>query len=230
MIEERKYPKIAQQEWDEVYFMHWKVAPEKLAAYIPKPFELDLFDGYAWLTAVSFLAKHSRLRFIPFDFVRRAIQTNLRTYVKLPHHKEPGVYFLKTFLNHRFASFSARELFHLPFQYMEADFVEENKKSTFINRVDGEKILHLSFVAQDEAAEEEQASFLTERYAIWNVQANRIIKIPILHDPWTINEAEVLTRENKLHPLIRDVEPDIVHYGGRKLSYLYPYERIGFFT
>lgn len=229
MIEKRKYPVFAKQAWDDVFFMHWKVAPEILAPQIPAPLQLDLFDQSAWITVVCFVAKNSQLRFLPINFVAKAIQTNVRTYVTMPHHEERGVYFLNTFVNNRLATLGARTTFHLPFHYVEAELLQEDGRCTYINRQANQTMLHVSFEALKAAPERKLAEFLTERYAIWNMKHNRMIKIPIFHRPWTIHTASATIFENKVHPLIQGSTPDFVHQGDHKLSHLYPYETVGLF-
>lgn len=228
LIEKRKYPAIAKQKWSDVFFMHWRVEPNLLQGYVQQPYELDLFDGSAWISVVCFIAKKSRLRFIPIDFVSTAIQTNVRTYVTVPNESERGVYFLKLYLNNQFAVSSARFGMNLPFQHVFANASIKEHSSTFQSEDEREPKLHVTFRRKDEYDESALAQFLTERYAIWNQKGNRLIKIPITHPAWRVLHAEVAIHINKVHPLIQGREPDIVHAGDEKLTHLYPYETVGF--
>lgn len=235
MIEKRKYPAIALQTWSDIFFMHWRVEPESLRQYVKPPYELDIFDGSAWISVVCFMAKNSRLRFIPFDFVTSAIQTNVRTYVRLSHRKnsgrpEPGVYFLKLLLNNRFAVNSARLGLSLPFQYVTATMEKQGHLFTYKSVDERETKLHVSFYSVEEGDSSDLANFLTERYAIWHHKGNRLVKIPISHAKWQITRAKASIFTNHTHPLIQGRQPDIVHAADEKLTHLYPYEIVGLFS
>lgn len=227
MIEKRRYPAIARQTWTNIFFMHWRVNPESLQHYIKRPYELDIFDGSAWISVVCFVAKNSQLRLLPFDFVSSAIQTNVRTYVTMPHERERGVYFLKMLLNNRFAVTSAQLGINLPFQYVNALATKRDGIITFKSEQKNETELHATFCATENRDESELTHFLTERYAIWHHKGNRIIKIPITHSKWRINGAEATVFTNNTHPLIEGRRPDYVHAGDEKTTHLYPYETVG---
>jgi len=62
MIQKRKFPWFAEQNWIHTLFLHWPVTPEVLKSYIPAPLEIDTFNGSAWITIVSFHAEDSKLR------------------------------------------------------------------------------------------------------------------------------------------------------------------------
>lgn len=228
MIKQRQYPALARQTWLDIYFMHWRVNPEKLQPYVKQPYELDLFDNSAWISVVCFRAKNSRLRFFPFDIVSSAIQTNVRTYVTLPNEQEPGVYFLELFLNNRFAVSSARVGVNLPFEYVDAMSIKSPHVCTYKSRNENGIKLHAAFHDTGKSDESQLAQFLTDRYVIWNEKGNRLIKIPITHPSWRITSAEATVLTNQTHPLIQGRQPDIVHAGDDKLTCLYPYETVGF--
>lgn len=229
MIEKRKYPAIARQTWTNIFFMHWRVDSESLQQYIKRPYELDIFDDSAWVSVVCFVAKNSQLRLLPFDFVSSAIQTNVRTYVTMPHERERGVYFLKLLLNNRFAVTSAQLGINLPFQYVNALVTDQDGIITFKSERENETKIHVEFCTTKRRDESELAHFLTERYAIWHHKRNRLIKVPITHPKWWINRAEATIFTNNIHPLIEGRRPDYVHAGDEKITHLYPYETAGLF-
>lgn len=227
----RKYPYMAHQQWNDVFFMHWPLEPEKLTPYIPRPLELDTFDKVAWITIVCFVVKNSQLRGFSFPIVPFAIQTNVRTYVRMPQEKEPGVYFLNLYLNHRFAARSARRIFNLPFRYVEAGRIRKHKTYTYQSKVQkgGPFLLHATFEKSNRVIQSDLIQFLTERYVIWNRKGKQIIKVPISHDQWQIKEANVTIQAQNVHPLIQGMSPRYVHAGDWKLTHLYPYESVAYF-
>lgn len=229
MIVRRKYSKIAEQQWDDIFFMHWRLNPDDLRAYIPAPFELDTFEGAAWLSVVCFVAKNSRLRKIPFPIVTEAIQTNVRTYVTMPHVRERGVYFLDIMINNRVVALGGRSLLQLPVHYAQAKREERNQLFMYESTSNRPSKLHVTFERDHEQDESSLGQFLIERYAIWNRLHHKIIKMPIVHKPWTLYKANATIHQHDIHPLINDKNPDITYAGDRKLTYLYPYETVGFY-
>lgn len=235
MIVRRKYPYIARQTWKQIYFTHWRVDESLLNRYIPKPFTLDTFDGSAWLTVVCFLAEDSRLRFLPMPVLPSAIQINVRTYVTMDGHDEQGVYFFNLFVNSQLAVFGARQTFHLPFEYVHSTYIETDNEVGYHSKygVGGRDMTIFSARFNQfketfiDDADEELDKFLTERYCIWNLKRKRIIKIPILHRHWKLNRVNALIDTNELHPLIKNVQPNLIHYSDQKLSCLFPYESLG---
>ena len=102
------------QEWHHLTFLHWSFDPAALRPLIPRPLELDTFDGHAWLGIVPFLIKKSRFRGIPWriDFP----ETNVRTYVRLPNG-DTGVWFFSLDAASLFATLGARMSFRLPYMW-----------------------------------------------------------------------------------------------------------------
>jgi uncharacterized protein YqjF (DUF2071 family) len=47
-------PWVMTQTWHHLPFAHWPVDPRKLREKVPSAFELDLFDGVAWIGIVPF--------------------------------------------------------------------------------------------------------------------------------------------------------------------------------
>ena len=43
------------QSWLDLTFLHWPVAPERLAPYIPNGLELDTHEGVAYLGVIPFI-------------------------------------------------------------------------------------------------------------------------------------------------------------------------------
>src|SRR5258708_5075331 len=81
---------LMHQEWHHLTFLHWSFDPVVIRPLVPRDFELDTFDGRAWVGIVPFLIRRSRFPGIPWriDFP----ETNVRTYVRGPDGQS-GVWF-----------------------------------------------------------------------------------------------------------------------------------------
>lgn len=226
MITKRKFPWFGKRLWEDIFFVHWRVPPDSLKPYVPKPFELDLFDGAAWISAVCFQAKKNRVRHIPLDLMRPGYQLNVRTYVDVAEKQEKGVYFFDLFLNKKAATIGAKAVFQLPFTYAEISYETDGNEYGFTVVKENSLTFHGRFQKGHQADHSALAAFLTERYCIWNVKGDKIIKIPIIHSTWNIQRAEAITIDQQVHPLLFGKTPDAIHYADRKMAYLYPYETI----
>jgi uncharacterized protein YqjF (DUF2071 family) len=80
------------QEWRRLLFLHWPVRAAVLRPLVPAPLELDLWDGWAYLSLVPFWVQAARPVGAPRALGLRFLETNVRTYVHLGG-QAPGVYF-----------------------------------------------------------------------------------------------------------------------------------------
>ena len=58
-------PWIMTQTWHDLLFAHWPVDPGSIRAKLPQAFELDLFDGRAWVGVVPFRMTNVAPRGVP---------------------------------------------------------------------------------------------------------------------------------------------------------------------
>lgn len=225
MIEKRKFPWFGKQDWEHILFAHWRVPKDVLASYIPAPLKLDTFGDSAWLSIVSFQATNSRLRLFERALVRRATQINVRTYVTSPVSAERGVYFFSLHIDHLLAATAARMSMALPFHYVTASFQKE-QGAYHVQAVNDDKTIYDVTYEPRETTIEASAldTFLTERYAIWHLKGNRLIKIPILHKHWQLQSVKARLKTNEFVPFLRDREPDLTHYSPFLSAKLFPYE------
>jgi uncharacterized protein YqjF (DUF2071 family) len=104
------------QRWEELLFLHWACAPERVAADLPPGLEVDTYDGRAWIGVVPFFMRGVRPRLLPAvaglsDFP----ELNLRTYV-IDSQGHPGVWFYSLDTPMRLANWLARTFFHLNYR------------------------------------------------------------------------------------------------------------------
>src|SRR5262249_44077214 len=84
--------RVWRQSWEDLLFLHWRVAPSDLTPHVPSPLQVETFDGRAWVSLVLFRL-WVRPRWLPFlPGVSSLLEANLRTYVHLAG--KPGIWFL----------------------------------------------------------------------------------------------------------------------------------------
>ena len=102
------------QTWRWLLFAHWRVDATQLRRMIAAPFELDLFDGEAWLGVVPFYMTNVALKGTPsLPWLSSFPELNVRTYVRVADR--PGIYFFSLDAGRRLAVAAARTLLNLPY-------------------------------------------------------------------------------------------------------------------
>ena len=75
-------PWIMTQSWHDLLFAHWPVDARALRDKLPAGFELDTFEGQAWIGVVPFHMTNVAPRGVPsVPFVSAFLELNVRTYV-----------------------------------------------------------------------------------------------------------------------------------------------------
>ena len=107
-------PWVMTQSWHDLLFAHWKVDVRQLRSRVPSPFELDLFEGDAWLGVVPFYMTNVSPRGVPsLPWVSEFPELNVRTYVRVAD--KAGVYFFSLDAASALAVQAARTLLNLPY-------------------------------------------------------------------------------------------------------------------
>src|SRR3954452_19916887 len=105
-------------DWNEALFIHFRVDPHLLTPAVP--FELDLYDGAAYVSLVAFT--QSRLRPAMGGRLGEMLAAplahheflNVRTYVK--HGNDRGIFFIAEWIPNRVAAFVGPRTYGLPYR------------------------------------------------------------------------------------------------------------------
>jgi uncharacterized protein len=198
-------PWIMVQDWQNLLFAHWPLAPEELRALVPSELTLDLYDGRAWLAITPFRIRELRPGGVSVLPVASSfLELNVRTYVSL--EGRPGVYFFSLDAGSLAAIWGARVFYRLPYW-----------KAAMAAEVNGERINYRSrrthgprpaefeagYAPSGPEAESQPGSlehFLTERYCLYTVtrRSRRIYRAEIHHLPWPLQPAEADIRKNTM--------------------------------
>src|SRR5262245_25693015 len=72
------------QTWNDLLFAHWRVDATLLRTKVPAAFELDLYNGDAWVAIVPFHMTNVAPRGVPsLPWVSEFPELNVRTYVQV---------------------------------------------------------------------------------------------------------------------------------------------------
>ncbi|WP_053217509.1 YqjF family protein [Virgibacillus senegalensis] len=237
MTDQPKWPWLAEQRWDDLLFIHWPIPYEDLRPHVPEQFELETFNGDAWISIVPFQGNKNRFRGMPtpIPFVSSFLELNVRTYIR--YKGEPGVYFFSFDADSNAAVAGARTVVSLP--YMKAKMsIKRTMQEVLFRSQRIQKNAHSArFYARYRPTS--QASFakfgslthwLAERYCLFNIKGDKVLKGPINHSPWKLQEAELEVEMDDLVPFLPQKHfsaAPLVHYSKTKKVHFYPFETVG---
>jgi uncharacterized protein YqjF (DUF2071 family) len=192
-IPERRW--VMTQTWHDLLFAHWHVPPRELSDKVPPEFELDLFDGDAWIGIVPFYMTNVAPRGIAsLPWVSEFPELNVRTYVSVGG--KPGVYFFSLDAGRALAVHAARALLNLPYFTATMTIAHEGGTIRYDSYRSGRQRT-AAFAASYEPAGEvftplkgSLEYFLTERYCLYHRSHRRVpYRLEIHHRPWALQPA-----------------------------------------
>src|SRR5437016_1119892 len=107
-------PWIMTQRWHDLLFAHWEMEPDQVRPLVPSRFELDLFQGHAYVAVAPFHMSGIRSRWLPpLPGLDRFPELNVRTYVR--YQGIAGVWFFSLDAANLPAVWGARVGYALPY-------------------------------------------------------------------------------------------------------------------
>jgi uncharacterized protein YqjF (DUF2071 family) len=218
-------PWLMTQTWNDLLFAHWPVDKHELRERVPAGFELDLFDGEAWLGVVAFHMTNVAPRLVPaLPWISAFPELNVRTYVRVDDR--PGVYFFSLDAGSAVAAGTARTLLNLPYftakmsvEVTDGGQVKYHSRrlsspgAEFAARYDGQGGRH-------SPARGSLEYFLAERYCLYaHTRSNQAYRLDIHHPPWPLEsgggEITVNTMAQAAGVRLPDVGP-LLHFSKRQ--------------
>ena len=193
--------------WLRTLFMHFEVPAERLQKDVP--FELDLYEGKAYVSLVAFTMRDMRFRRggAMLSWLTKPIATheflNVRTYVK--NGSDRGIYFLTEWLSNWLSVQLGPLLYGLPYHYAKIDYRHEHESGQLSGQVragiTGRCFEYVADCEADAFGPCERGSldeFLVERYTAYTAcgPAKRFFRI--WHPPWPQVKVEVMIRKGSL--------------------------------
>ena len=228
-------PWLMTQSWHDLLFAHWPVDAVRLRGRVPAVFELDLFEGQAWIAVVPLRMTNVAPRGIPpLPWLSAFPELNVRTYVRAGG--KPGVYFFSLDATNSVAVGIARTFVHLP--YFSAAMTIEHREgwTHYQSRRTARSAPAAEFTARYRPTGPSQAStrgalelFLTERYCLYTTKGSRAYRLEIHHPPWDLQPAEAEITVNTMVEaagLARPASPPLLHFSRRQDAVLWGLDRL----
>jgi uncharacterized protein YqjF (DUF2071 family) len=195
--------------WHDLLFLHWEVELAALRRLVPSELEIDCFDGRAYVGLVPFEMRNTRFRGVPnLRSLRQFPECNVRTYVR--HGGESGVWFFSLDATSLLAVIGARLVWRLPYVWSSIT-IERDGEATpaaasevtryHLRRVRSDAGSHIVWRKGGRLPESRPGSlehFLTERYWLFSRRLGRIWRGRVVHAPWSLRSAEVLSLDDTL--------------------------------
>ncbi len=207
--------------WERVLMLHYAMPPEVLRPWVP--FELDVFEGRAYVSLVSF--KMTDMRFAGdhgwLSPCLRPLATheflNVRAYVR--HRGEAGIYFLAEWIPNRVSVLLGRPCFGLPYRF--GRFAcrhdhEHGRAEGVVTAASARGVLRYHARLGTTAAPAALTAFLMERYTAFTAWGGLRRFFRVWHEPWRPVETEAVIEEDTLSRLtgtwVDDAEFIGAHY------------------
>ncbi|MBX3731277.1 MAG: DUF2071 domain-containing protein [Verrucomicrobiae bacterium] len=215
-------------EWNDLLFAHWPVAPELIAARLPRTspaLEPDTFEGRAWIGVVPFTMSAIHFRgWPPVPGASAFPELNVRTYVTC--NGRPGVWFFSLDAASRVAVRVARATHHLPYFDADMTVVRHGDGMSYASwrthRGGGTAELVAWYGPSGSAFLSAPGSlehWLTERYRLFAADgAGRLRRCEIQHAPWILHPARAEFRKldmTRWMGLDLPDEPPLLHFSRR---------------
>lgn len=193
---------LAVTDWHKAVFLHFAVDPAALQPVVP--FELDLWEGQAYVSVVAFSQRHFRLyrggrasSWLTWPVANFRF-CNLRTYVR--HGGEAGVYFLVEWITNAPSVILARGVYGLPYRFVRSRYDHNTAAGLFTGEVSagGRRLVAKARITYDAAtgptAPGSLGEFCLERYVAFTAARGRPLRLLIWHPPWQQQriEAEIV--------------------------------------
>ena len=186
------------QVWRNLFFSHWPLPVSMIRPLVPEGFEIDTYEGDAFVSVVAMQMAHISFRLfgtIPGE--SRFLELNLRTYVK--HNGRRGVYFLRADANALLSDIGARLLFNLPYTpAVMSTEVQADGATVFRSRRSMPPVPEATYVATflpagtpAQPVEGSRTAFLRNRdYAFVRSHDGKLESLAMLHDPWPVQDVD----------------------------------------
>ena len=214
---------VAAQEWRQVAFVHWRVAPEVVAPLLPPGVVPDVFDGSTWVGLIAFRLGDARVGPLPPTSRWGSFtEVNVRLY-GVDGAGRRGVVFRSLEASSLPAVVAARALFGLPYVWSRTDQRQSSDDGwQYASRRRGllpsspEPRFRLDVsVDYSRRVDDDLSLFLTARWGLFQGRLGHTQWLPNEHEPWVLHPARVTALHDELCaaaglPGIVDGPPDSV--------------------
>ena len=218
------------QTWDDLLFAHWRFPAEVLRPRIPAGLELDEFDGSAWIGVTPFRLTNLRFRgLLPLPVASSFPELNVRTYVTA--EGKPGIWFFSLDAASAVAVEAARRTYRLPYFRARMSVTRRGEEIVYecVRTEEPGRAFSAVYAPDGPVFHATPGSlewFLCERYCLYAVDHDELLRADIHHLPWDLQPARVEIEVNTMPPVELPDEPPLCHFSRRQDVVIWPLERV----
>ena len=230
---------VMRQRWADLLFLHWEVPAEELRRQIPRPLEVDTFEGRAFIGLVPFTMTGVRPVWSPaVPWLSSFHEVNVRTYVHC-EGRDPGVWFFSLDAANPIAVTLARRLWHLPYHHARmrvgrrTDVNGTMIEYESVRRADpGPASCRIRYRPIGVPAPSPLGTlehFLAERYILYASCGDRLYSGRVHHTPYPLQPARVEELEESLIAAAGIRRPEtkpLAHYASEVRTQIFPLRRV----
>lgn len=191
------------QAWRDVTFLHWPVAPERVAGLLPPGTRPDVFDGRTYVGLVPFRMSRTGIPVFPrVPYLGAFCETNVRLY-SVDAEGRRGVVFLSMDATRLLPVLAARIGMGLPYRWSSMRLRHEGTTITYTCRSRKPGSPGRASRARVEVGERiteptRLELFLTARWGMHVSRFGRTSYLPNEHSAWSLHRARLLDLDDDL--------------------------------
>jgi uncharacterized protein YqjF (DUF2071 family) len=186
-------PRILRQDWCNLSFLHWEVAPASIAHLYPAGTEPDVFEGRSYVGMVPFQMDDTGFAHGPV-LLRTFLETNVRLY-SVDRTGRRGVVFLSLDANRLDVVAAARAVLGLPYRWARMSHRSQGARHTYTSNLRWPGVTAASIVEVDVGDALKLGPlehFLTARWGLHVARAGRTWYLPNDHPAWALRTTELV--------------------------------------
>ncbi|MFL5767507.1 MAG: YqjF family protein [Actinomycetota bacterium] len=188
------------QHWSDASFLHWRVDAAVLRLLVDPAFEVEEFDGSAWIGLVPFRMMMRLPYQPPLPVISHYPETNVRTYVR-DRRGRSGLWFLSLDVARSLAVIAGRSALRLPYAWSRMSTEELPGGVTYrAERIAPARGARSRVSVSTGGSEDDSdlARFLTARFRLFGRGPLGTFEVDVEHPPWRLEKATVIEIEDDL--------------------------------
>lgn len=183
---------LVRQSWQRVGFVHWPCSGAAVQRLLPSGVTVDEYDGRAWVSLTPLMMSNVRVAGTPpLPLLSRFPETNLRTYVHGPDGAA-GLWFFSLDVASTWLTLAARALLGVP--YYRSHLKVSGDDELRYQGVRGHRAdicYDIRLAPGGGVAGTAFDIWLTHRWRAYSRHAGRLLEIPVRHEPWPLEHAQI---------------------------------------
>jgi uncharacterized protein YqjF (DUF2071 family) len=190
---------LMNQRWRDLTFLHWAVAPERVAHLMPPGVRPDTLDGVTYVGLIPFRMVGAGVGRGPgVPYLGSFLETNVRLY-SVDDTGRRGIVFLSLDADRLAVVVGARLTFGLPYRWARMSYHERGDVHTYAAHLRHARTeSHVVVRVGGRRESTELDHFLSARWGLHVHWLGRTLYVPNRHEPWPMHDAEVLTLDDGL--------------------------------